>query len=254
VARHLILQSSRPTRALTALTFVAVMVMLVGVHVVNSAADTPDPVVPLTASVLVNPDGTKTVSVQGTWQWTTHHTDCNTDRFAAGWAIDWNDPAQPGNVVGTLNHVTVDVGTATANALNAADNFVHFYPGPLPARCGVFGPHGSTSYNVGGWGPVVHTYGPESTDIRVCVVMYDIHNATRKGGPKARDPKDGPKGGGPGATTGPKLGDLVAGGPGHNHDNSVQDNGDTPLGNQCTLVPITLPTTTTTASTTIPQN
>jgi hypothetical protein len=257
VAPTLLPQRTRPTRLLLALTCIGVVLVLMGVRAVGSAADTPDPIVPLNASVVVNPDGSKTVSVDGSWQWTTHRTDCNTDRFAVGWAVDWNDPAQPGNVVGTVNNVTVDVGAAAANAYNPADNAVHYYPGPVPARCGVFGPHGATSYNTGNWGPVVHTYGADATDIEVCVVMYDIHNAGGKGGgpkkhgPKKDEPKKpGPKGGGAGGTAGPKLTDLVAGGAGHNHDNSVQDNEDTPLGNQCTLVPVTIPTTSTSTTTT----
>jgi hypothetical protein len=227
----------------------AVLVLIAG-FVVTSAADTPDPVIPLTAHAVVNADGTQTIWVQGTWQWTTHHTDCNTDRYAVGWAVDWNDPDQPGNVVGTVDGTTVDVGTAQANGLNPADNAVHHYPGPSPARCGTYGPHGTTSYNTGSWGPLAHTYAADVTDIQVCVVMYDIHLADGKGGPKPpKGPKGGPKDpkgpkGGP-STDAPKAGDLIAGGTGHNHDNSVQDNADTPLGNQCTLVPVTSTTTTT---------
>lgn len=244
---------SRPARLFVMLSCVAVVVVLGGIRAVGSAADTPDPLIPLTASVTVNPDGSQTVSVEGGWRWTTHETDCNTDRFAVGWAVDWNDPDQPGNVVGTVDGVTVDVGAAAANGYNAADKAVHHYLGPLPPRCGTFGPHGATSYNTGTWGPVVHTYGPGATDIRVCVVMYDIHNAGgAKGGPKhghhGPGPKHGPKGGGAAPTAGPKLGDLVAGGSGHNRDNSVQDNAATPLGNQCTLVTVTTSTTTTTST------
>jgi uncharacterized repeat protein (TIGR01451 family) len=167
------------------------------------------------------------ITVDGTWAWPTHkNKDCNVDRFAAGWNVDWNDPDQPGNVVGTLNSITIDVGALAANSLNPADNAVH-YPAS-PPRCGVYGPHGSISYNTGEWGPISHKYAlPASVDtlealndwvkaLNPCVVTYDMHL------------KDG----------GLKPGDDVAGGTGHNKDNSVEANKQTPAGNVCARINI----------------
>lgn len=186
----------------------------------NANADAPDPVVQATqVSVVENADYTKTVTVKGSWKWTTHHTDCNKDRYAAGWAVNWNDPDQIGNYVGTINNVAVKVGAAAANSRNPADNTVHYYPGPNPARCGVYANHPDGSYNTGEWGPLSHTYSSsvDLSKISVCVVVYDIH-ADKKDKPKERD--------------------LWAGGDNNNHDNSVQGNAKTPLGNQCTPVPV----------------
>lgn len=196
------------------------------------------------------------MTVSGDWRWTTHHSDCNLDRFAVGWAIDWNDPNQAGNLIGTANNVSVDVGAASANTLNPADNAVKFDAGP--PKCGVYGAHPDGSCNTGSWGPESHTYSADTAKIEVCAVMYDIHNHA-KGGPKPHGKPDkggkggkGDKGGkpGPGPAGGPKAGDLVAGGPGHNHDNSVQENGNTPLGNGCSLTVVTTSMTESTTTTT----
>jgi hypothetical protein len=162
-----------------------------GVFVVASGlaaiADSPDVVTPSTqASVQQNPDGSVDVTVAGTWDWSTHgNKDCNVDRYAAGWAVVWNDPKQPGNFVGSLNGVNYAVGTPT-------DNTVHYMTSP---RCGVLNP--AIGHPTGTWGPDTHHYAsvadvPKS----VCAVTYDIHNGGKNG---AAAPKDG---------------DLVAGGNG----------------------------------------
>lgn len=184
----------------------AVGLLVVGMLVVLSAlgsalfaaADSPDPTLPL--SVTFNPS-TRTATVQGGWAWTTHRSDCNVDRFGVGWAVDWHDTADRGNLVGTANGQPVYVGTS-------ADNAVH-YSATAP-HCGTY--NAAAGYNTGSWGPLQHSYPAGTTGAQVCVVMYDIH-------------KD--------AGGGPRAGGLVAGGPGHNGDNSVQRNGDAPLGNGC---------------------
>lgn len=224
-------QSSSRTSA-SALVASVFMLALLGAS--HAHADTPDPVLEATeVTLVVNDDYSKTVTVRGKWQWTTHRSDCNNDRFAVGWAMDWNDPEQGGNFVGTLNNVNIHVGAAVGNGRNPADNSVHYYPGNSPARCGVYGRHGSLSYNTGDWGPISHTYKDttDMTQVTVCVVMYDIHPG------KAGHPSPHHKHGEPAAAT-PKESDLLAGGNGHNHDNSVQDNANTPLGNQCVAVPV----------------
>src|SRR4051812_11018997 len=159
-----------------------------------AVADSPDASPTTTASVLTNPDGSVSVTVNGTWAWPTHgNKDCNLDRYAAGWAVAWNDKDAPGNFVGTLNGTPYYVGTP-------ADNAVHYYSSA--PRCGVLNP--AVGYPTGSWGPQTHTYANAgAVPPSVCVVTYDIHNANG----------------------GIKSGDLVAGGQGHNGDNSIQANG-----------------------------
>src|SRR4051812_41902647 len=73
-----------------------------------------------TGSVAVNADGSRTVTVHGTWTWPTHRTNCNNDRAGVGIAIDWNDPNSPGNHVTTLNGSSIDVGSPTDNIVHPA--------------------------------------------------------------------------------------------------------------------------------------
>jgi uncharacterized repeat protein (TIGR01451 family) len=171
---------------------------------------------------LVN--GTVTVEVSGTWAWPTHKKDCNTDRFAAGWAVDWNDDEAAGNPVAVLNGVPIDVGVLDGTGTdNTTDNAVHIPS--APPLCGVFGPHGALSYNTGAWGPLQHTYvvngGDPATDQEIndfleglspCAVMYDVHSDATK--------------------------ELTAGGTGHNGDNSVEKNKQTPAGNVCAAIDV----------------
>lgn len=196
-------------------------------------ADAADPVPASTiAGIVPNPDGSLTVTVQGQWQWTTHTSDCNLDRFGVGAAVDWNDPNQPGNVVDTLNGVTVDVGAAAANAYNPADNLVRYWDNPAgtinPATglpyagttyCGMYNP--AVDYNTGFWGHkaplLTHTYAAGTNTINPCVVTYDIHSTTGNNTfPRVPNPDH-----------------LVAGGDHHNGDNSIESNKNTPLGNGC---------------------
>src|SRR4051794_7402299 len=82
----------------------------------SAFADASDPDVnATTGSVVTNANGSRTVTVQGAWHWTTHKSDCNGDKRAVGFAVDWNDPGQPGNAVKN----GIDVGAASANAYNA---------------------------------------------------------------------------------------------------------------------------------------
>lgn len=196
--------------------------------VVAARADAPDPVLQGTQSSMVtNPDGSRTVTLWGQWVWPTHHTDCNLDKRAVGYAVDWNDPDQPGHIVTTLNHVTIAVGADAANAYNPADNLV-WPTEPATAStdrnvwrggCGSF--NSTLGYNTGNWGPISHTYAAGSDTLQACVLMYDVHLATDGGAPN-------------------KDSEIVAGGSGHNGDNSAQGNSGSPLGNGCftyTVVP-----------------
>jgi hypothetical protein len=166
------------------------------------------------------------VTVRGAWAWTTHKSDCNQDKRAVGFAVDWNDPNAPGNVVTTLNGQTIDVGVATANTYNSADNVVHpAQPGTDSADvnawrggCGTF--NAAQGYNTGTWGLITHTYAPSfSGPITICSLMYDAHLKTNGGVPN-------------------NVKEITAGGKTHNGDNSAEDNKNTPLGNGCFAVTI----------------
>ena len=177
----------------------AVLTMVVGLAFpALAAADAPDIT---SASGTVSSDG-HTVTISGTWAWTTHHSDCNTDRAGVGIAIDWNDPAQPGNVVTTLNGTLIDVGTPS-------DNAVHNLSGGTGGgfTCGTF----NGNFNTGAFGGMTHTYSG-ALPSTICALSYDVHG----------------KNGTPGGNN-----ETIAGGQGHNQDNSAEKNGQTPAGNVC---------------------
>jgi hypothetical protein len=196
-----------------------VMVGIVGISLAFAAvawADAPGPVT-IGGNAVRNADNTITVTLQGTWAWVRNN-DCNDDRYAAGWAVDWNDQTQPGNEVGVLDSVTYDVGALQANSLNPADNAVHYYADP--PRCGVR--NQADTENDGNWGPLSHTYPANTEAIHVCVVTYDIHEEGDSGQPKAED--------------------LVAGGGTHNKDNSVESKQENqPNGQTCFATDIPVP-------------
>jgi hypothetical protein len=176
---------------------ICLLALLVGATA--AFADAPDPT-SIHSSVSFDENGFPVLTVQGDWAWTTHHKDCNKDRWGAGWAVDWNDPSAPGNHVTTLNGQSIDVGTPDDNAVHHA---------AAPPRCGTF----NGSYNTGTWGPITHVFPKGTTDFNVCVVTYDLHG-------KSTDPL-------------PSGSDLVAGGSHHNGDNSAEKNKSTPGGLQC---------------------
>src|SRR5205085_4722023 len=128
--------------------------------------------------------------------------------------IDWNDPNQAGNHVTTLQNIgSIDVGAASGNGFNPADNEVHptrpeeagslFNDPGLAAQyaawrggCGSY----NGSYNTGVWGAVdlnsgnpiectsqnapsatclggshVYTLAAIQQGITICTIMYDVH-------------------------------------------------------------------------------
>ena len=213
------------TRLLALFTFVCVLAL----SAAPAFADAPDPIPSAThGSLVVNADGSRTLTVQGGtndttdpgWRWTTHHSDCNTDRSGAGVAMVWNDPTQPGNpVTGAGALGTFLLGTPT-------DNVVHPTPGAVVqdiaapsdylnwrGGCGTYQP--VLGYNTGTWGPFSHTY-PASVKgaISVCPLMYDVHGKTSGTAPNG-------------------IKEVTAGGNNHNGDNSLESNGGTPQGNGC---------------------
>jgi hypothetical protein len=184
----------------------------------TAAADAPDPIVSqthLVQPIQQNADGSFTVTIAGAWQWTTHHSDCSTDRAGVGYAIDWHDASQSGNQVGK-GSLIANVGTPTDNVVRSVppNNSDVSSPSSFASwrgGCGTF----NGTYNTGTWGPISHTYpASHSGDFVVCPIMYDVHG--KQAGTAPNSAKE-----------------ITAGGNGHNSDNSIETNGDTPLGNGC---------------------
>src|SRR5438094_9716771 len=115
------------------LLLVAVVIAstIVGLEVGIAHADAPDPVLSSTAGTLSGgPNGTIVLTLNGGWQWPTHHSDCNFDTRAVGFAVDWNDPNQAGSPVATGKRTTVDGGAAPpTNRPNPSNNPTHPSPG-----------------------------------------------------------------------------------------------------------------------------
>src|SRR4051812_44508007 len=165
-----------------------------------AAADAPD--VTSAAGSIVSSDASGTVvEIHGTWQWTTHNTNCNNDRAGVGFAVDWGD--NNGNHVTTLNGDSIDVGVATATSRNAADNVVHNATGGSGTyTCGTF----NGSYNTGTFSGLTHKF-PTGSIPTICALSYDVHG--QNGTPSAPS-------------------ETVAGGSGHNADNSAEKNAASP--------------------------
>jgi len=147
----------------------------------------------------------KTVTVSGTWLWTTHKNDCvGRPLVGVGVGVDWEDVNEPGNHVTTLGTESVDVGTPT-------DNTVHGLLGEPGTgyNCGTW----NGTHNEGTFSGMTHTY-TGALPSSICAVVYDSH----------------------GQPDGQTAGDETAGGPGHNVDNSVEFNEETPDGNVCSRV------------------
>src|SRR5947209_15356802 len=124
-------------------------------------ANAPNPIPSSTRAVAVqNADGSTTVTVMGTWQWGANvpsggQKDCNDSRSGIGYAIAWNDPNSPGNVIPASGaQPAVAVG-------DSHDNWVHSVSQPG-------GPFvSSTSPNVSGNGNEVPGDGTDATHLTV---------------------------------------------------------------------------------------
>jgi len=208
-----------------------------------------------TISVTVDPvttmSGTQVrkVTVHGTWAFSTHGGDCNADIAGAGYAVAWDDPDQPGNLVTTVNGNQILVGTASGNAFNQADDEVHPTPADAPGTlfsdplytnvppkasdiaknnwksgCGTYDP--VADYNSGTWGPLSHYYAVTDLEqgVSICVVLYNVaasgsNTANSFGGSVPVDQVE-----------------VTAGGPAakpHNDNNSVEAMG---IDNVCTSI------------------
>ena len=193
-----------------------------------------------------------TVTVEGQWNWVTQ-TSCPTARNGVGYNVAWFDPGDTANPIGGNNspNGVIYVGSSTDNMVHSIETLGGssvignaFYDG-LPSsylthntvdstptktdannwvsNCNNVDP--STKVSSGTWGPVSHTYPAGFTGPFVfCPVMYDPHGSgTTSGG------KIGSSG----------VGDLTAGGNGHNNDNSYEGNGQGANGNNCAQTTIT---------------
>jgi uncharacterized repeat protein (TIGR01451 family) len=268
------------------------------IWVVAAAADAPDPVdaankaaPPIPAAHLDsftrNANGTVTITVSGGWLWTTRGSSCTDDRAGVGYAVDWNDPTQVGNDVKTITFTengqtiteNVQVGAATANTRNPADNVAH------PTRnsatgdfTGVVDPATPLTSWRGGCGTAPDSQGryPEGRAGNSNTNGYTTPTNTRGVGTGTANGTDQSKlprgtwgpishtyrqasditricvitydvhkgtppdaGGGLGTPGGVK--EVTAGGRDRNTDNGAEKNSGTPLGNACPSIPIPQP-------------
>src|SRR4051812_44137938 len=138
------------------LVAVALVTLATAVLAPVALADAPSPV-SLTGTTATNADGSRTLTVSGTYEW---EKKCDPKK-PDGYAIAWNDPTAPGNLVAN----GVAVGTPS-------DNTIHLTNG-----CGV----------PGTFGPLSHTY-PASvkTAVQVCVVTYHNKDIKKTAGGSTR--------------------------------------------------------------------
>jgi hypothetical protein len=133
---------------------VAVVALAAAALAAPALADAPSPL-SLSGTAVTNADGSRTLTVSGTYAW---EKKCNPKK-PDGYAIAWGDPTAPGNVVAN----GVAVGTPSDNAIHATNG------------CG----------DPGTFGPLSHTY-PASVAaaIQVCAVTYhDKGHGKTAGGP-----------------------------------------------------------------------
>jgi hypothetical protein len=130
----------------------AVLVMLTAAVFVPAAlADSPSPV-SLTGTSVTNADGSRTLTVNGTWAWGTGACDPNKQ---SGYAIAWNDPTAAGNPIKN----GIAVGTPTDNAIHPTNGCDHTF------------------------GPLSHTYPASVTaSLQVCAVTYHNKDANKTAG------------------------------------------------------------------------
>ena len=148
---------------------------------------------PLTSgSVLLNADGTVTVTATGTWLWafgtesaTTAGLDATVNhpcdsRTGVGWGVVWSDPSDAGihetyvTKHGSYKAQQVDVGSRGTNPFNADSSVQYDHRDP----CGHFvqtnNPRPGDGYDTGTWSST-HTYSSEASLPRdICVITYDL--------------------------------------------------------------------------------
>jgi hypothetical protein len=202
--------------------------------------------------VVVNQDGSRTVTVQGTWTWQTQN-NCGKARNGVGYQIDWFDnqtnpigkAADPQGIlyVGTAQdnivHSDESLGESTAfgNAFwdgVPSSYLTHNSTSTTPTKTdaqnwlGECDQVNSSGETAGTWGPITHTYAASFTQkIELCPIMYDPHGGQDNSGKSS-------------------VKDITAGGQGYNNDNSYDTNQTGPGPGFCPQV--TIPTLTTSAS------
>jgi hypothetical protein len=215
-------------------------------------ANAPNPGTTTVDQVLVNSNGSRTVTVEGTWTWTSQN-NCSTSRNGVGFQVDWFDNQT--NQIGANNSPNgiLYVGDAQDNIVHSVETlggsnaFGNAFFNGVPSS---YLAHNTTSaaptstdaqnwlsqcdhVNSSGvtadtWGPISHTYSASFTGpITLCPIMYDPHGGHDNSGQSS-------------------VGDITAGGNGHNNDNSYEGNGTGANGNACPT--ISVPTLSTRAS------
>jgi hypothetical protein len=203
-------------------------------------------------SYVVNSDGSRTITVEGQWIWVySNEKNCPGDRNGVGYNVVWFD-GNTANPIGAANspNGVLYVGDPLDNIVHSDEslgetdltwdgvpstylshNSTDSTPSQTDAQswvssCGTAQSNGW----VGTWGPISHTYPASfSGPISICPVLYDPHGTAQdKGG------------------YGSGVGDITAGGQGHNKDNSYEGNGQGANGNNCTK--FTIPTISTAAT------
>jgi uncharacterized repeat protein (TIGR01451 family) len=188
---------------------VLVLATLVFFGLVASAlAHSPNPIPGTETATTASVAGGIELTVSGQWSWTGKNGSCDNKGQSnppQGVAVAWNDPSAPGNLVAN------DPNPPNEPVLvgTPTDNQVHVNP------CGTF--DSATNATVGTWGPLTHVY-PRSTtgSLHICPVTYHIRG-----------------------------GNTIAGGPGHQDDNSIETNG---AGVDVGCFTFSFPSLTTTAS------
>jgi hypothetical protein len=206
-----------------------------------------NPTKPMNVLLVPNADGSNTLRISGEWLWPSLSADCNIERYAIGWAVDWKDP-DPVSGAGAQHLNPNDptspkIGDASSlYPVSPADpndpaipvhfqgkHRVFYNKGPNPPRCGVFGSHPPVgSYSTGSWGPISHTYAKSVTSFSACVLLYDLKGPGEgaAGSVLSADPNLGY--GGFLSTRAP-----IAAGFTRNMDNSREDSAASPFPNKC---------------------
>jgi hypothetical protein len=170
------------------------------VLVAPALANAPNPETTTVDQVVVNSDGSRTVTVEGTWTWQTQ-SKCATARNGVGYQIDWFD--NQANAIGKANDPNgiLYVGDAQDNIVHSDETLGQptafgnaFWDGvpssylshnatdTTPTKTDAQNWFGecdqvnSSGVTAGRWGPITHTYAASFTGpIQLCPIMYDPH-------------------------------------------------------------------------------
>jgi hypothetical protein len=219
-------------------------------------ANAPNPETTTVDQAVLNADGSRTVTVEGTWTWQTQ-SKCATARNGVGYQIDWfdnqtnaigsaKDPdgvLYVGDAQDNIVHSDESLGQSTApgNAFwdGVPSSYVaHHTTDTTPTKTDAQNWFGecdqvnSSGITAGHWGPITHTYAASFTGpIQLCPIMYDPHGGHQNSGQSSV--KD--------ITAGSNAGSK-----GYNNDNSYETNQVGPGPGFCSK--ISIPTLTTSAS------